>query len=199
MKIKDIAKTRPWINCDELETFLYQSEKYHPLLKSSMFGRELDDSVDIEMVLDDFASCKQAEIDSIVKEDREKEEKRIELASMLISSGYSFEGYRIIKYAGLVSGDDAIQVDRGKPGIFSDPTNVGDALMNSLSRIRQCALAELKEAAYKLGCNAVIGIDFDYITMEPETVNSMGGKLYLPYVIGVTANGNAVVVEKINE
>lgn len=32
-------------------------------------------------------------------------------------------------------------------------------------------LKELKEAAYDLGCNAVIGVDFDYITLEPETVN----------------------------
>lgn len=58
------------------------------------------------------------------------------------------------------------------------------------------ALAELKEAAYDLGCNAVIGVDFDYITLEPETANSKGGTTYLPYVFCVTANGNAVVIEK---
>lgn len=58
------------------------------------------------------------------------------------------------------------------------------------------ALKELKEAAYDLGCNAVIGVDFDYITLEPETVNAGGGTLYLPYVFCVTANGNAVIIEK---
>lgn len=57
-------------------------------------------------------------------------------------------------------------------------------------------LKELKEAAYDLGCNAVIGVDFDYITLEPETVNGGGGTLYLPYVFRVTANGNAVIIEK---
>lgn len=58
------------------------------------------------------------------------------------------------------------------------------------------ALKELKEAAYNLGCNAVIGVDFDYITLEPITVNAGGGTLYLPYVFCVTANGNAVIIEK---
>ena len=58
------------------------------------------------------------------------------------------------------------------------------------------ALQELKEAAYDLGCNAVIGVDFDYITMDPETASAGGGTLYLPYVFCVTANGNAVVIEK---
>ena len=54
---------------------------------------------------------------------------------------------------------------------------------------------ELKEAAYDLGCNAVIGVDFDYITLEPESA-TLGRTIYEPYVICVTANGNAVVIEK---
>jgi uncharacterized protein YbjQ (UPF0145 family) len=72
---------------------------------------------------------------------------------------------------------------------------VGDDLMSSLAHIRRVALAELKEAAYALGCNAVIGVDFDYLTLDPETVTSSGGTLYLPFLFGVTANGNAVVIE----
>ncbi|MDR1853103.1 MAG: heavy metal-binding domain-containing protein, partial [Propionibacteriaceae bacterium] len=66
----------------------------------------------------------------------------------------------------------------------------------SLAKIRRNALQELKEAAYDLGCNAIIGVDFDYLTLDPETANSRGGTTYLPYVFGVTANGNAVVIEK---
>ena len=42
------------------------------------------------------------------------------------------------------------------------------------------ALKELKEACYDLGCNAVIGVDFDYIALEPETDNAGEGTLYLP-------------------
>ena len=126
-------------------------------------------------------------------------EKNLALPKMLITSGFSFEGYRIVKYSGYISGDDAVQVNRGTAGFFSDPTNVGEKLMQSLTIIRRNALRELKEAAYDLGCNAVIGVDFDYLTLDPQTANSSGGTTYLPYVFGVTANGNAVIIEKIED
>lgn len=115
------------------------------------------------------------------------------LPSILISSGFSFEGYRIVKYSGYISGDDAIQINRGD--LF---VNAGQNLTEALVLIRAQALKELKEAAYDLGCNAVIGVDFDYLTFEPETANASGGTTYHPYVVCVTANGNAVVIEKEN-
>ena len=51
---------------------------------------------------------------------------------------------------------------------------------------------------YNLGCNAVIGVDFDYLTMDPQHshVFNRSVTVYEPYVICVTANGNAVVIEK---
>ena len=117
---------------------------------------------------------------------------------MLISSGFNFEGYRIVKYSGYISGDDAISVQRDM-AVFGRASSVKDKLLNSLTIIRRNALTELKEAAYALGCNAVIGVDFDYFTLDPETVNATGGISYLPYVFGVTANGNAVLIEKIED
>lgn len=69
-------------------------------------------------------------------------------------------------------------------------------MSSALVSLRRNALTELKDAAYDLGCNAVIGVDFDYITLDPETANFGGGTTYLPYVFCVTANGNAVVIEK---
>lgn len=127
-----------------------------------------------------------------------QEKKREALATMLISSGFNFDGYRIVKYSGYISGDDVIQIERGRQGLITSPNDVGEALMKSLSQMRRNALKELKEAAYALGCNAVIGVDFDYITFAPETANFTGGTTYLPYVFGVTANGNAVIIEKRN-
>ena len=123
----------------------------------------------------------------------EVERKQKALSSMLISSGFSFDGYRIVKYSGYISGDDAVQIPR--TGIFKGNDN-GANLTNALVKIRRQALTELKGAAYNLGCNAVIGVDFDYITIEPQTANITGGTTYEPYVICVTANGNAVVIEK---
>lgn len=130
------------------------------------------------------------------REQEAKEEKQRALTNMLITSGFSFDGYKIRKYSGYISGDDAISIDRGTSGIFSSATNVSRSLTDSLVKIRRQAIKELKEAAYELGCNAVIGVDFDYITLEPETANSHGGTTYLPYVFCVTANGNAVIIEK---
>ena len=118
------------------------------------------------------------------------------LAEMLITSGFSFEGYTITKYSGYISGDDAISVDRGLAVFGTTGVDVKDKLMESLVIIRKNALRELKEAAYELGCNAVIGVDFDYLTLDPQTANLRGGTTYQPYIFGVTANGNAVVIEK---
>ena len=115
-----------------------------------------------------------------------------ELSTILITSGYNFEGYRITKYSGYISGDDVTQMPRG--GIFG--TNNGQNLTDALVRIRRQALKELKEAAFALGCNAVIAVDFDYLTLEPETASVTGGTLYEPYIICVTANGTAVCIEK---
>jgi hypothetical protein len=40
-------------------------------------------------------------------------------------------------------------------------------------------------------------VDFDYITLDPETARLGGGTLYLPFLFAVTANGNAVIIEKV--
>ena len=133
----------------------------------------------------------QATKQEIAKINKEKA-KQEALTNILISSGFNFDGYRIVKYSGYISGDDAVQIPRS--GVFGG--NNGQNLTDALVRIRRQALKELKEAAYDLGCNAVIGVDFDYITLEPETTNIRGGTLYEPYIICVTANGNAVVIEK---
>ena len=138
----------------------------------------------------------QEEKDKIDAKIAEAEYKRKVLANMLITSGFNFDGYRITKYSGYISGDDAMSVDRGYAW---ERVSVRDELMASLSKIRRNALRELREAAYNLGCNAVIGVDFDYITLDPQTANFSGGTTYQPYVFCVTANGNAVVIEKIEE
>lgn len=165
------------------------------------FAQFLDKNLEAELAIKQAEmDAKQAEIDAAAEKQRLAEEaaerKRKALAEMLITSGFNFDGYNVVKYSGYISGDDAVQVPRGHEGIFASATDVGDALMNNLSVIRRNALAELKEQAYALGCNAIIGVDFDYLTLDPETANIKGGTLYMPYVFGVTANGNAVIIQK---
>jgi uncharacterized protein YbjQ (UPF0145 family) len=166
--------------------------------KSVITGATIDDD-DVDELINKYKeNLRLEEMKAQMAKQKAAEEpiKRKKIAEMLISSGFSFEGYKIVKYSGYISGDDVVQVSRGEDGIFSGATDVGEALSQALRKIRRQALAELKEAAYELGCNAVIGVDFDYITLDPETANALGGTTYLPYVFCVTANGNAVVIEK---
>jgi uncharacterized protein YbjQ (UPF0145 family) len=215
MKAKDVAK-QYGIDIVKLESFLFES-KYKEFLRDIDMGMKIDERIDIDVLVSDFkywednieterrraAQEKSAEERKLARErieERERlnkaaAEKKAALASMLITSGFNFDGYTITKYSGYISGDDAISVDRGLT-VLGFGTDVKDKLLESLVIIRRNALAELKEAAYTLGCNAVIGVDFDYLTLDPQTANLTGGTSYRPYVFGVTANGNAVIIEK---
>lgn len=196
MKAKDVARTYN-LDVDTFERWLPTSG--HPYTQGAFGGLVIPDE-HVGAVVQDFSIKYAAEMERLAAANAEAEkaakEKQQALAGILITSGFNFDGYTITRYSGYISGDDVVQVDRGTVGWFSSGTNVGASMMESLSHIRRNALAELKEAAYALGCNAVIGVDFDYLTLEPETANSNGGTTYLPYVFGVTANGNAVVIEK---
>lgn len=195
MKVKDIAGLYNLDNY-QFEKFLRNQKDPLGYIQETSTGLSIEDLA-VQSFVDSFNSYQAEEEAKRVLREKAEAEKEMAMSRMLISSGFTFEGYRIVKYSGYISGDDAIQVDRGTHGFFSSVTNVGESLMVSLKQMRRQALKELKEAAYDLGCNAIIGVDFDYITLEPETANTSGGTTYLPYVFGVTANGNAVIIEKI--
>ena len=198
MKTKEIAEIYR-LDKDAFENFLRKVGKQHTegFLSVSVddsnvdgYVREFKEHIAQQQQLQ--AQKRQAEQARIAAEEQAKQEKATAMAQMLISSGFSFDGYKIVKYSGYISGDDATQIPRS--GVFGG--NNGENLTSALVKIRRRALIELKEAAYALGCNAVVGVDFDYITLEPETANFNGGTLYEPYIICVTANGNAVMIEK---
>jgi len=193
MKTKDVA-SQYGLNKGELETFLRKSN-YKSKINDGILGMTIDDRVNVSAMINDFKKYEQEKVNEGARLRKVADDKKSALAKMLITSGFNFDGYTITKYSGYISGDDAISVDRGMV-IFGSGTNIKDKLMESLVIIRRNALAELKEAAHALGCNAVIGVDFDYLTLDPQTANLGGGTTYQPYVFGVTANGNAVVIEK---
>lgn len=194
MKTKDVA-SQHGLNKDEFENFLRKSN-YKSKINDGFFGgMTIEDGANISAMINDFKKYEQERANEAARLKKVADDKKTALAKMLITSGFNFDGYTITKYSGYISGDDAISVDRGLV-IFGSGTNIKDKLMESLVVIRRNALAELKEAAYALGCNAVIGVDFDYLTLDPQTANLGGGTTYQPYVFGVTANGNAVIIEK---
>jgi uncharacterized protein YbjQ (UPF0145 family) len=170
--------------------------------QSKLMSIDVDESQNIDEIASKFAAYVGEQKDIVQRKSATKQQEAIikqqALAGILITSGFSFDGFTITKYSGYISGDDAIEVNRPTQGFFGGigKQSVGSSLMASMVQIRRNALTELKEAALALGCNAVIGVDFDYLTLDPETASNQGGTLYLPYVFGVTANGNAVIIEK---
>ena len=197
MKSKDLCKQYGF-NQTQFENFLRKQQfKYTDWFN----GIAVNDS-DVEEIVSAFKEKlemdkmleEQARIDEIRKPEEDRKKKRA-LAEMLITSGFTFDGYKITKYSGYISGDDCVTLPRDT---FWGNNKVEDNLCGALVKIRRQALKELKEAAYVLGCNAVIGVDFDYLTMDPQHASALNGTVtvYEPYVICVTANGNAVVIEK---
>lgn len=200
MKFSDIALMNKFNPADFEKFALKSGYQIKGLMANQIDDNDVPAIVrDYKRHLEEEAAAEAAKIAAEEEAARLEAEHNREIAAMLVTSGFSFEGYRIVKYSGYISGDDAIQVPRGLDSIFSSGTDVGAALMDSLVKIRRNALTELKEAAFDLGCNAVIGVDFDYLTLDPQTANLGGGTTYQPYVFGVTANGNAVVIEKIED
>lgn len=208
MKISEICKKHR-LNESEFEAWMRKSG-YE--VKSGFLGSTIDDGLDSNELAQNYkkllleerlqleqqeAVAQQTAKAKAMAEAKAESEKKQAMARMLITSGFNFDGYTITKYSGYISGDSAISMDRPRQGWFGGVNkDVGGDLLDGLSQIRRKALEELKEAAYALGCNAVIGVDFDYLTMDPETATSQGGTLYLPFLFAVTANGNAVVIEK---
>lgn len=197
MKSKDLCKQYGF-NQTQFENFLRKQQfKYTDWFN----GIAVNDS-DVEEIVSAFKEKlemdkmleEQARIDEIRKPEEDRKKKSA-LAEMLITSGFTFDGYKITKYSGYISGDDCVTLPRDT---FWGNNKVEDNLCGALVKIRRQALKELKEAAYDLGCNAVIGVDFDYLTMDPQHASALNGTVtvYEPYVICVTANGNAVVIEK---
>lgn len=154
----------------------------------------------IKVIIKEFASSVNAEnylknyinsiwfsksIENLHKERLEALQKQA--MSLLITTGYNFDGYKITDYKGVVSGETVIGT-----GLISEfLASVDDAMgMNSnsfsakLRKVKENALGKLKIQSALAGGNAVIGVDFDYITFS----NNM---------IGVSANGTAVVIEKL--
>lgn len=215
MKIVELAKAHGF-DADDFEKWLKKSGIQ---VKFGFMGSTIDDDLNPNDLAKKFRLnlMKERELLAQEQELREKEveaarqavrdeelaaaraasEKKQAMASMLITSGFNFDGYTITKYSGYISGDSAISMDRPTHGWLGGVSkDVGGDLLAGLAQIRRKALEELKEAAYALGCNAVVGVDFDYLTLDPETATNGGGTLYLPFLFAVTANGNAVIIEK---
>lgn len=103
---------------------------------------------------------------------------------MILTTTNTIEGKKIVRYAGLVSGEAILGANIFKDLFASIRDIVGGRSGSYEAALRQAkdiAIKEMENEALEYDANAIIGIDLDY-----ETINNM---------LMVTASGTAVVIE----
>lgn len=118
--------------------------------------------------------------------ERNQQLKEIE-ENHVITTGYNFDGYCIKAYKGVISGSVVLgtgflsELGASISDLFGSQSEM---FSMKLETARESALKNLVKKSVQSGGNAIIGIDFDYITFS----NNM---------IGVVANGTSVEIEPI--
>ena len=107
--------------------------------------------------------------------------------NLLVTTTPTVEGRKIVRYAGLVTGEAILGANIFRD-IFAGLRDIvggrSGAYQKELRRARDIAMAEMASAASELGANAVVGVDLDY-----ETVGGSSSMLM------VSITGTAVVLE----
>jgi uncharacterized protein YbjQ (UPF0145 family) len=107
--------------------------------------------------------------------------------AMIMTTTPGVDGRRIVRYAGVVTGEAILGANIFRD-IFAGIRDIvggrSAAYEQELRKARTIAMNEAQQAARDLGANAVVGIDIDY-----ETVGSQGSMLM------VSVSGTAVTIE----
>jgi uncharacterized protein YbjQ (UPF0145 family) len=107
---------------------------------------------------------------------------------MLLTTTSTLEGQRISRYAGLVSGEAILGANVFRDffaGIRDIIGGRSGSYEKVLRKAKEAAIEDMVEAAKDLGANGVVGIDFDYETIQIKE----GGDMLM-----VTVTGTAVVI-----
>lgn len=81
------------------------------------------------------------------------------MEGIIVSTGYSLEGYRILNYIGITKG-----LSRLKTGLLTDY-----GIENLSDQIEE-AISKMKENAISLGANAVIGVQIQMFVISGQGV-----------------------------
>ena len=128
---------------------------------------------------------------------REKREKEIQdlinfeaeaKDKVSVEMGCSGFGRKIVKSFGYISADAAVTV-LNKYLYISSPKY--ENIQNTLSKTRESAVDQLKTKAYKLGCNAILGLKIDQIQLSKALESGLNEEMT---VICITASGDAVIL-----
>ena len=103
---------------------------------------------------------------------------------MILTTTPNIEGYKILEYKGLVTGETIIGANFMKD-FFAGIRDIVGGRSKSYEKVlqegKETSICEMMEHAQELGANAIVGIDIDY-----ETVGQVGSMLM------VACSGTAV-------
>ena len=116
-----------------------------------------------------------------------KEGLKIKEMVHMLTTGYNFEGYNIVAYRKVITGEVVLGTGflSEFAASFSDFFGVeSNTFSDKMEKAKEAALDKMIKNSVEAGGNAIIGVDFDYITFAYN-------------MIGVVASGTSVVIEKI--
>lgn len=127
-------------------------------------------------------------LEKSIRKEAENREYHIRKQEFKITTGYNFEKFHIVDYKDIISAEVVLGT-----GIFSElNAQISDLFGTNASEFegkiaiaKAKAMENLKHKALNRGTNAIIGVDFDLMTLS----NNM---------IVVPVNGTAVKIEKSN-
>lgn len=126
-----------------------------------------------------------------------KEQARMQAFSeMTIAFESSFDDAKVVKRGGRIFAEAVVTVPRS---ISFDSESGQNYLSEALERARSETLEKLQEKAFDLSCNAIISLDYDYLTLDWERSPAIDASVHIKedYVICVSAKATAAVLEKI--
>ena len=116
---------------------------------------------------------------------------RAEVGKLLMSTTHQLEGYRIVRYFGIVDADAILGANMVRDFFAGIRDAVGGRVAGYEKVLANCkrdAVVAMMEKAAKGGANAVIGIDLDFQTIQVQD----GGSMMM-----VSATGTAVFIEPV--
>jgi len=113
------------------------------------------------------------------------------IQSVIVTTTPSLDGYRVTKVIDVISAECVFGMNIFKDiltGLTDYFGGRSETSQKTLKDARQLCIRELKTEAYRVGANAVIGVNLDY-----SEFSGLGKSMLF-----LVASGTAVVIEKIN-
>lgn len=182
---------------EELYKLAYENHYYNKKIElaNELYNTVINEypkSNEAKYALDQLVNLEKEKFKPIkyIVEDENIKKKKID--SIILTTTNSIEGYKVIKNLDIVAAECAFGMNIIED-LFTSFSDVfggrSKTTQNTLKNARINCLNELKQEAFNIGANAVIGIDLDYSEFSGK------GKSML----FIVASGTAVIIEKIKE